>query len=64
MSNSKWLSFKLWVFQFIANIIPECSKRFVLYELQMRVIQNNVSWNDDKDMWSITFENMYDTLKD
>jgi len=64
MSNSKWDAFKSWFFNLIAKLIPETSKRFVLYELQFRAIHKNTNWSDDYDNWKITFEEMYDTLKD
>ena len=53
-----------WLLFFIADKIPETSKRYVLYELQSRVILKNVSWNDDCDEWKITFKDMYTELKD
>ena len=64
MSDKKWDVLKNWFFGIIANNIPEASKRFVLYELQSRAIIKDVNWNDDKDHWAITFEDMYNTLKD
>jgi hypothetical protein len=64
MSNSKWDEFKSWFFNLVAKLIPETSKRFILYELQHRAIRRNTNWNDDCDDWKITFEQMYETLTD
>ena len=49
MSNSKWLALKNWFYQFIADRIPETSKRFVLYELESRVILTDLKKFDSGD---------------
>lgn len=56
MTDSKWFAFKYWLSAKIAELLPDSVKRFVLYELSARTKQENE--------WTITFEQMYETLKD
>lgn len=62
MSNSKWDAFKNWLYRLIADLIPETSKRFVLYELNDRAALKIPE--DKRDFWSITTEQMYDEIRD
>lgn len=59
MSKSKWYAFKCWFFRKIADLVPEKSKRYVLYELRDRVGGEGL-----KDWWECSYEELYDTLRD
>lgn len=64
MSNSKWFAFKCWLSAYISRLLPDSVKRFVLYDLQERVIQRAPQYYRDKNAWNITFEALYETLED
>jgi len=55
-----------WALHFIANHIPETSKRFVLYELQHRHMSKRMDCHGyyKGDEWEITFGELYKELRD
>ena len=61
MSNSKWDSFKSWLAAKVAEMLPESVKRFVLYDLHERA---SIKKGEDHDFWDVTFQELYDELRD
>lgn len=55
-----WKRLRSWLYvRIVAHLLPEEIKRYVLYELADRA--RGISGCDE---WSITFEQMYNKLKD